>query len=58
MQKIPALFKVRYGQDEKRPARSSNELVPTAKAPQQSVKKVCALLTNVKNSDILYTSTS
>jgi hypothetical protein len=58
MQKIPALFKVRYGQDEKRIARSSNELVPTAKTPQQSSKRLCALLTNVKNYDILYTSTS
>jgi hypothetical protein len=58
MQKIPALFKVRYGQDEKRTTRSGNELVPAAKTPQQSKKRVCALLTNMKNSDILYTSTS
>ena len=56
MQKIPAIFKVRYGQDEKHTARSSAELVQAAAASKK--RKVCALLTNAKNSDILYTSTS
>ena len=51
MQKVPALFKVRYGTDEKVTQRVSSDVVAVMRKPS----KVCRLLTQTKNCDRLYT---
>ena len=51
MQKVPALFKLRYGTDEKVTQRVSSGVVAVMSKP----KKVCRLLTPVENYDRLYT---
>ena len=52
MQKVPALFKLRYGTDEKVTQRvSSGDVVAMVRKP----KKVCRLLTQKENYDRLYT---
>jgi hypothetical protein len=50
MQKVPALFKLRYGTDEKVTQRVSSGLVAVMAKP----KKVCRLLTQKENCDRLY----
>jgi len=52
MQKVPALFKLRYGKDEKVTKRVSSDVVVSAVMRKPS--KVCRLLTPIKNCDILY----
>ena len=51
MQKVPALFKLRYGTDEKVTQRVSSDVVAVMRKPE----KVCRLLTPVENYDRLYT---
>ena len=51
MQKVPALFKLRYGTDEKVTQRVSSGLVAVMSKP----KKVCHLLLQKENCDRLYT---
>ena len=51
MQKVPALFKLRYGTDEKVTQRVSSDLVAIMRKPL----KVCRLLTQKENCDRLYT---
>jgi hypothetical protein len=51
MQKVPALFKLRYGKDEKVTQRVSSDVVAIVRKP----KKVCRLLTQKENCDRLYT---
>jgi hypothetical protein len=53
MQKVPALFKLRYGKDEKVTQRISSDVVVSA--VMRKPKKVCRLLTPVENYDRLYT---
>ncbi len=52
MQKVPALFKLRYGKDEKVTQRVSSDVVVSAVMRKPS--KVCRLLTPIKNCDRLY----
>jgi hypothetical protein len=51
MQKVPALFKLRYGTDEKVTKRTSSDVVAVMRKPS----KVCRLLTQKENCDRLYT---
>ena len=51
MQKVPALFKLRYGTDEKVTQRVSSGVVAVMSEP----KKVCRLLSQKENCDRLYT---
>jgi hypothetical protein len=51
MQKVPALFKLRYGTDEKVTQRVSSDVVAVMRKPS----KVCRLLTQKENCDRLYT---
>ena len=51
MQKVPALFKLRYGKDEKVTQRVSSDVVAVMRKPN----KVCRLLTRKENCDRLYT---
>ena len=51
MQKVPALFKLRYGTDEKVTQRVSSDVVAIMRKPS----KVCRLLTQKENCDRLYT---
>ena len=51
MQKVPALFKLRYGTDEKVTKRVSSGVVAVMRKPE----KVCRLLTQKENCDRLYT---
>ena len=51
MQKVPALFKLRYGTDEKVTKRVSSGVVAVMRKPE----KVCRLLTQNENCDRLYT---
>ena len=51
MQKVPALFKLRYGKDEKVTQRTSSDVVAVMRKPS----KVCRLLTQKENCDRLYT---
>ena len=51
MQKVPALFKLRYGTDEKVTKRTSSDVVAVMRKP----KKVCRLLSQKENYDRLYT---
>lgn len=51
MQKVPALFKLRYGKDEKVTKRTSSDIVAVMRKPS----KVCRLLTQKENCDRLYT---
>ena len=51
MQKVPALFKLRYGTDEKVTKRTSSDIVAVMCKPN----KVCRLLTRIENCDRLYT---
>ena len=51
MQKVPALFKLRYGKDEKVTQRVSSGVVAVMSKPKQ----VCRLLTQKENCDRLYT---
>ena len=51
MQKVPALFKLRYGTDEKVTQRISSDVVAVMRKPS----KVCRLLTPIENYDRLYT---
>jgi len=51
MQKVPALFKLRYGTDEKVTKRVSSGVVAVMSKP----KKVCRLLSQKENCDRLYT---
>ena len=51
MQKVPALFKLRYGTDEKVTQRVSSDVVAVMRKPE----KVCRLLTQKENCDRLYT---
>ena len=51
MQKVPALFKLRYGTDEKVTQRVSSGVVAVISKPE----KVCRLLTRKENCDRLYT---
>ena len=51
MQKVPALFKLRYGTDEKVTQRVSSGVVAVMRKPE----KVCRLLTRKENCDRLYT---
>ena len=51
MQKVPALFKLRYGTDEKVTQRVSSGVVAVMRKPS----KVCRLLTQKENCDRLYT---
>ena len=50
MQKVPALFKLRYGTDEKVTKRVSSGVVAVMRKPKQ----VCRLLTQKENCDRLY----
>jgi len=50
MQKVPALFKLRYGTDEKVTQRVSSGVVAVMSKPS----KVCRLLTQKENCDRLY----
>ena len=52
MQKVPALFKLRYGKDEKVTKRVSSDVVVSAVMRKPS--KVCRLLTQKENCDRLY----
>ena len=51
MQKVPALFKLRYGTDEKVTQRVSSGVVSVMRKPE----KVCRLLSQKENCDRLYT---
>ena len=51
MQKVPALFKLRYGTDEKVTKRVSSDVVAVMRKPS----KVFRLLTQKENCDRLYT---
>ena len=51
MQKVPALFKLRYGTDEKVTQRTGGDVVAVMRKPS----KVCRLLTPIENYDRLYT---
>ena len=51
MKKVPALFKLRYGTDEKVTKRVSSGVVAVMSKP----KKVCRLLLQKENCDRLYT---
>lgn len=51
MQKVPALFKLRYGTDEKVTQRVSSGVVAVMRKPE----KVCRLLAQKENCDRLYT---
>ena len=53
MQKVPALFKLRYGKDEKVTQRVSGDV--KVSAVMRKSNKVCRLLTPVENCDRLYT---
>jgi hypothetical protein len=53
MQKVPALFKLRYGKDEKVTQRVSSDVMQVAVFRKPS--KVCRLLTPIENCDRLYT---
>ena len=53
MQKVPALFKLRYGKDEKVTQRTSSDVMVSAVMRKPS--KVCRLLTRTENCDRLYT---
>ena len=53
MQKVPALFKLRYGKDEKVTKRVSVSDVVSVTMSKPS--KVCRLLTPIENYDRLYT---
>jgi len=53
MQKVPALFKLRYGKDEKVTQRISSDVMVSAVMRKPS--KVCRLLTRKENCDRLYT---
>ena len=53
MQKVPALFKLRYGKDEKSTKRVGGDVDLISN--ESKSQKVCHLLTEKKNYDILYT---
>ena len=53
MQKVPALFKLRYGKDEKVTQRVGSDIMQVA--VMRKPKKVCRLLTPIENYDRLYT---
>ena len=53
MQKVPALFKLRYGKDEKVTQRVSSDIMQVSVFRKPS--KVCRLLTRKENCDRLYT---
>ena len=50
MQKVPALFKLRYDTDEKVTQRTTGDVVVMVRKP----KKVCRLLARKENCDRLY----
>ena len=53
MQKVPALFKLRYGKDEKVTQRVGSDIMQVSILRKPS--KVCRLLTPIENCDRLYT---